>query len=239
MRPIIGIVCDEDWERRQAQLYSGYYEGVFHWGGQPFLIPCLEDLDAGDIMSRLDGLMLTGGGDIDPRYFGETPHPHVGVIHPWRDIGEIRLAQAAERAGCPVLGICRGMQIMNIALGGDLYQDLGRQWQGKSLLCHDQKGPPWFGLHDVALLPDSRLCSILCADTVQVNSFHHQAVRTTGRGLRITGKTADGVPEALEHECHPFFIGVQWHPERMWTHSPIMGRLFDCLVQTAAGTSLE
>ncbi len=233
MRPVIGITCDEDWENRRAQVYAGYYEAVFRCGGQPFLIPCLEGACAFDILDRLDGLLLTGGQDVDAYRFGEEPHHQIGTVLPHRDTMELALSAGAVSIGLPTLGICRGIQVMNIALKGDIYQDLDSQWEGKPLVCHDQRGPKWFGIHEVVLTPESQIRHICGMETLRTNSFHHQAVRRLGKDLIASGFTRDGVIEALELAQHPFFIGVQWHPERMWERDPSMLALFSSLVKAA------
>jgi putative glutamine amidotransferase len=233
MRPVIGITCDYDWENSRVQLHSSYYEGVFRSGGQPFLIPCLEEFFSSDILDRLDGLLLTGGQDCDSYLFGEEPHPQVGNINPLRDSLEIELCREAAARDMPVLGICRGIQVINIAMGGDIYQDLPTQWEGKPLVCHNQRGPRWFGVHEVHLKGESLLRKVMGVDKIRTNSFHHQAVRRLAEGFKAVGHTVDGVIEAMESSSHSFLIGVQWHPERMWERDPRMLQLFCALTDVA------
>jgi putative glutamine amidotransferase len=236
MRPVIGITCDFDWETGNSLLRPGYFEGVCRSGGLPFLIPALEPLSAASIVSRLDGLLLSGGQDIDPHFFGEEPHPAIGRINPCRDELEIALCLEAVRHKIPVFGICRGMQLMNAAMGGDLYQDLSAQASSDKLICHDQPAPKWYGFHEVQIEDGSRLKDILGTGHARANSFHHQAVRSLGRSLRASAHTGDGIIEAIESEDHPFFIGVQWHPERM-LEDKVMFRLFEAFVNAAGGTA--
>ena len=234
MRPVIGITCDYDWETGDSRLRPGYFEGIYRSGGLPFLIPALDSAAAGPITARLDGLLLTGGQDPDPCWFGEEPHPAIGNVNPCRDKLELALAQEANAGGIPVLGICRGIQMMNIAMGGDIYQDIYTQAEdGESLLCHQQPAPKWYGFHEVRISEESALRRILEAGLIRVNSFHHQAVRRPGRSLHAVAHTSDGIIEAIESEDHPFFIGVQWHPERM-LGDKVMIRLFEAFVKAAA-----
>jgi putative glutamine amidotransferase len=232
VKPVIGITCDFDWETGSSQLRPGYFEGVYRSGGLPFLIPALEPSGAADIVSRLGGLLLTGGQDVDPRFFGEEPHTAIGRVNPCRDEWEIALCREAAERQIPVFGICRGAQLMNIAMGGDIYQDLKSQANNANLICHDQPAPKWYGFHEVQIEDGTLLKSILGMGQVRANSFHHQAVRRPGTSLRTTAHTSDGIIEAVESECHPFFLGVQWHPERM-LEDKIMFRLFEAFVKAA------
>jgi len=234
VRPVIGITCDYDWETGDSRLRPGYFEGIYRSGGLPFLIPALDPAAAGPVMARLDGLLLTGGQDPDPRWFGEEPHPAIGNVNPCRDRLELALAREADAGDIPVFGICRGIQMMNIAMGGDIWQDIYTQAEdGKPLLCHQQPAPKWYGFHEVRIFEESALRRILGTGQVRVNSFHHQAVRHPGKGLHAVAHTSDGIIEAIESEIHPFFIGVQWHPERM-LEDPVMIRLFEAFVKAAA-----
>jgi putative glutamine amidotransferase len=233
MRPVIGVTCDYDWETGNSQLRPGYFEGVYRSGGLPFLIPVLESSGAADVIVRLDGLLLTGGQDIDPRFFHEEPHPAIGWVNPCRDELEIALCREAEERGIPVFGICRGVQLMNVAMGGDLYQDIRTGTETGGVLCHDQPAPKWYGFHEVRIQEGSKLREILGTGLIRANSFHHQAVRRPGRSLYATAHTSDGIIEAIESDAHPFFIGVQWHPERMLENRTMI-KLFEALVRNAA-----
>lgn len=180
----------------------------------PFVLPNIEPTKAWSYMKNLDGLLMTGGGDINPTLFHEDPHPQLGSITPERDLFEMALAKAAFAEEKPVLAICRGMQILNIAAGGDMYQDLPSQFQGE-LIQHHQRAPREYGSHQIQMKDSSILASIVGTQTMFVNSFHHQAVRHVSSPLAVVGWTNDGVIEAIEHETHPFQVGVQWHPENM------------------------
>jgi putative glutamine amidotransferase len=237
MRPVIGITCDYDWEDSRFQLPSGYVEGICRAGGLPLLIPpastCARPEAISDILSQIQGLLLTGGQDVHPRYFGEEPHAAIGRVNPKRDELELPICQGAVEADMPVLGICRGVQLMNIALGGDIYQDLKTQFKGGDLICHSQSAPKGAPFHHVRIQEGSRLGLIMGAHQTYTNSFHHQAVRTPASGIKAVAWAADGVIEAIESESHRFLLGVQWHPERM-LEDPQMMRLFEAFVEAAA-----
>ena len=210
-----------------------YLDSVRRAGGEAaVLLPRPLDLEeAAAILDRFDGLLLTGGGDIDPTRYGQDPHPTVyGVDHD-RDAFETTLALAAVEAQMPVLGICRGMQILNVALGGTLEQHI---LDRGNLLPH---GDPTIGavLHAVALDPGCRLAATMGAERTMCSSHHHQAVDRLGAGLTVVGRSDDGLAEAVELDGAPWIVGVQWHPEDTAAVNPEQQRLFDTLVAEAAG----
>jgi putative glutamine amidotransferase len=177
---------------------------------------------------QLDGLLLSGGGDIDPTLFDEEPHPELGEIVPDRDEMEIALIEQFIAQDKPILGICRGCQILNVALGGDMYQDL--QGQKPAVLQHGQRAPRSHASHSIQIVEESLLHSIFEKILVKVNSFHHQAVRKVVAPLKVTAVSCDGVVEAFESEAHSFVMGVQWHPESMVETDEGAKRLFDTFV---------
>ena len=211
----------------------GYVDGVRRAGGEAaVLLPLpLSPDDAAGILSRFDGLLLTGGGDINPARYGEDRHPTVYGVDDDRDAFELALARAAIEAEMPVLGICRGMQVLNVALGGSLEQHI---LDRSALLPH---GDPTQGavLHAVALEPSSRLAATVGADRTMCSSHHHQAVARLGEGLTVVGHSDDGLPEAVELDGAPWIVGVQWHPEDTAAANHEQQRLFDTLVAEAAG----
>jgi putative glutamine amidotransferase len=167
---------------------------------------------AGSALDGVDGLLLTGGDDVNPALYGETPHPSYDVSEPGRDAFEIDLVRRALAADLPVLAICRGLQVLNVALGGTLIQDIPSE--PVRLLPHDTDGPATTLAHTVAVTPGSCLATLVGPDdTRAVNSRHHQAVRVPGRGLVVTATSPDGVIEAAEVPAARFCVGVQWHPE--------------------------
>ncbi|GAF22448.1 LOW QUALITY PROTEIN: glutamine amidotransferase [Bacillus sp. JCM 19047] len=180
----------------------------------PVVLPNIEPDKAWHYIKTVDGVLLTGGGDINPMLFNEDPHPDLGDLTPERDHFEYELAKAALAEGKPILGICRGMQILTIAAGGDMYQDLHTQYEGE-LVQHRQRAPRNIRSHQIQLKASSKLESIVNCTTMYVNSFHHQAVRNVSFPFQAVAWTNDGVIEAIEHQSHPFQIGVQWHPENL------------------------
>ncbi|MDQ7844293.1 MAG: gamma-glutamyl-gamma-aminobutyrate hydrolase family protein [Armatimonadota bacterium] len=188
-----------------------------------------------EILREVDALLLSGGVDVDPRHFGEDPRPEAGVeVDPARDAVELPLIRAALEQDVPVLGICRGVQLLNVAAGGTLHQDLGLV--GFEETRHQQRAAgrrPEELAHEVRIERGSRLGRILGADRVEVNSFHHQGIKTPAPGFAVTARSADGVIEGLEHPGRTFVVGVQWHPERMVAAHPVQRRLFSALLEAA------
>ena len=174
--------------------------------------PLTLDQPTDEALDGVDGLLLTGGDDVDPALYGEAPHPTYGVSEPGRDAFEIALVRRALAADLPVLAICRGLQVLNVALGGTLIQDIPSE--PATLLLHDAQGPPTTLAHTVAVAPGSCLATLVGPDDSRaVNSRHHQAVRALGEGLVVTATSPDGVIEAAEVPAARFCVGVQWHPE--------------------------
>ncbi|GMA57683.1 gamma-glutamyl-gamma-aminobutyrate hydrolase [Alicyclobacillus sacchari] len=187
----------------------------------------------GALAERLDGLLLTGGDDVDPNLYGEEPQIGLGALEPARDRIELALIHMMRAQRKPILGICRGMQVLNVALGGTLYQDLPRQWKGK--LQHSQKAARGEATHSVRLQAGSRVSACYHGETVvRVNSFHHQAVKNVAPVLQAVGWDADGLVEAIEGvDTEPLLVAVQWHPENMWRADSGALGLFQALVEAA------
>ena len=215
-------------------LSEAYIKAVSNAGGIPLLIPLgLPETDWDALANRLDGILLTGGSDLDPALFNGNPHPRVYDVDPERDALEIALVQRAAAHKQPFLGICRGIQAINVALGGTLYTDIGDQLPGA--LRHDlyPNIPRDYRAHEVILAPSSKLAAILATDRPQVNSLHHQGLDRIAQGLSVTGRAPDGLVESVELPDHPFAIGVQWHPE--WLQDdPAMRNLFKAFMDAAA-----
>ena len=213
-RPVIGLsaYCEEArwayWHKPAVLLPANYAEQVAAAGGVPVLLPPLPGAAAA--VNRLDGLLLAGGGDIDPGRYGAQPHPRTGRVSAPRDAAELELLDAATAAGLPVLGVCRGMQLVNVARGGTLCQHLPDG-------AGHAPAPGTFGSHPVRVAAGTRLAGILGAngDGVVVPTAHHQAVDRLGEGLVATAWAEDGVIEAVERSGagDPFLLAVQWHPE--------------------------
>ena len=235
-RPLIGITTSRVLNNANIQVMStaeAYVQAVYRAGGLPVLIPLgITDADLKALLARLDGLLFTGGGDIAPGRYGGQPHPRVYDIDPDRDRVEINLVQMAVDDGMPFLGICRGFQVLNVAMGGTMYEDILDQHPGA--LKHDYFPgyPREMLVHPVRVAPGSRLAEILEQTEVEVNSLHHQGVRQVPEALRTTAFAPDGIPEAVELPGHPFGLAVQWHPEWLQAHAP-MRRLFEVFVGAA------
>jgi putative glutamine amidotransferase len=195
-------------------ITEAYVQAVLRVGGLPILIPVdLSTSQTGEIYTHLQGLLVTGGGDIDPVLYGGVPHPRVYDVDPERDALEINLVQQAAGDGLPFLGICRGIQVINVALGGKLYTDISDQRPGA--LRHDMAPgfPRDLIAHQVEIRPGSCLAGLTGLPTLQVNSLHHQGISSVAPSLQATGFAPDGLVEAVELPGHPFALGVQWHPE--------------------------
>jgi putative glutamine amidotransferase len=237
-RPVIGIptqtlhamdgipeALPQSWVMNQR-----YFLAVTIVGGVPWMIPLLEDDPdtLREIYDRLDGLLLPGGVDMDPRSYGETPHPSLGRIDPARDRVELQLTRWAIEDQKPVLGLCRGIQVINVALGGTLYQDLKSELPGA--VKHDYFPTQGFErdhlAHEVTLSPGSRLLATLESPRIKVNSMHHQGLKQMGRGLTPAATAPDGLIEGVEGASSHFLVGVQWHPEVFEMTDPHTRHLF-------------
>jgi len=232
MRPLIAITCS--FTDGRMFLNHGYYEAVEKAGGIPVGAAPLRDKEAlSKLIDRVDGLLFSGGPDVDPRRFGENPKPALGEVNPLRDEAEIFLCREAVKRKKPILGICRGIQLINVALGGTLYQDIPSEVEKP--MKHSQQAPRWYASHDVVVSRDSLLFRILGSERVAVNSFHHQAVKDVAESLKPVAFSQDGIVEAVESVSGEFFLlGVQWHPEEMWQEYPLQLKLFEALVQAAS-----
>ena len=235
MIPLIGVstyVADTawgSWERRAAVLPASYYELVATAGGRPLLLPPPSTSAGGPgagadgVVDVLDGLVLTGGGDLDPGAYGEQPGPEVGGVDPVRDESERALLECALRADLPVLAICRGCQVLNVLLGGTLHQHVPDVVGN----LHHRSAPSVFGDVEVETVPGTVTAAVF-GSTATVLCSHHQAIRDLGRGLVVTARAGDGVIEAVELPTARFVLAVQWHPEEGMDRRP-----FDALVRAA------
>jgi putative glutamine amidotransferase len=218
----------------QNRRMSDYLESVRRAGGEPIeVVPGVELPE--HILARVDGLMLTGGGDVDPQLYGEKPHPTFQAAESGRDAFEVALSRAAVASGIPFLAICRGMQVVNVAMGGTLVQDIPTQVTGA--LDHSIREPRHHIAHEVWVSKGSKLSALLAdhmedGETCHVNSRHHQAVRVAAPGFEVTATSPDGVIEAMEITAAPFCVAVQWHPENFWRTGEFR-ELFEGLVQAA------
>lgn len=237
MRPIIGIPCYSALRAYTARpLYGNnqaYVRAVERAGGIPLLIPPLADeasLEA--VCARLDGLLLSGGVDIAPAYYGEEAIPECEAPEPERDALELAMARWALEHGLPILGICRGMQLLSVAAGGSLYQDIATQ-QPEAERHEHSSLPRDTRMHSIRVQDDSKLAAILGTTEHPVNSLHHQAVRDPGRSARIVAYAPDGIAEGMEISEHPFAVAVQFHPEELEQTDEVSRRLFAAFVHAS------
>lgn len=210
-KPLIGITAN--YTDGDASLRDRYYTQIADAGGVPVIIPPLADKDIIiNTLDNIDALLLTGGADHNPLWSGQQPQPGLHNINQARDLPELLATRLACNRQMPILGICRGMQTIAIALGGEVCQDIPHT---PKLIKHSQEADRTEPTHSVDIEPDSALHGIFGTDRIFVNSFHHQAVTSPGKGMRITATAPDGTAEAMESTCHKPVIGVQWHPEWM------------------------
>ncbi|PIE32481.1 gamma-glutamyl-gamma-aminobutyrate hydrolase [candidate division KSB3 bacterium] len=235
MKPLIGITTHYD--PRPKRIYCAvshhYIRSVCAAGGIPIIVPVVEERTTTiEYLDIVDGLIFTGGGDVCPLSYGENPIKEVESFDVERDKFETSLFKGALRKNMPVLGICRGLQLMNTASGGTLYQDIFSQVE--HVLGHCPKLLPVDTLyHHVFLTKGSRMADIFASDEICVNSYHHQAVKKVAEGFTVTARAADGIIEAIEHTGKKFVIAVQWHPEDLTVKHPIFLKLFEALVNAS------
>lgn len=239
-RPLIGIPMRIEVTTDRFYLSRHYSEAVEAAGGTPVhlsLIPRVDYVESA--IENLDGILLPGSdSDVDPLRYGQQPHPGLGSVHAIKDETDLLVIEAAERRNLPLLAICFGMQVLNVARGGTLIQDIGSQVP--SAIKHDQGIPRERPSHRVSLLSGSRLGEIAGADDALVNSHHHQAVDTIGRDLVAVSLASDGLVEALEDPRRDrFVVAVQWHPELGWREDSFSERLFSSFIEVASQSFLE
>jgi putative glutamine amidotransferase len=236
-KPLIGIGTDifiEAGHRDRAFVYMTYVDSLRRAGAIPVLIPPQPE-NAAALVAELDGIVLAGGFDCDPSVYGEEPHPTVEPMDERRQQNDMSLAKLARERNLPTLGICLGMQMMNVAAGGSLVQDINSEIETEIL---HESSPSARLRHDVTVEPGTKLAKVIAARDLNVNSSHHQSVKNVGRGLNVTAKAPDGVIEGLEDPNHPFYVGVQWHPEDMpgeASASAIFGAFVEAARRYAAG----
>lgn len=230
--PVIGITGN--YSTQTCTLAEGYYQSVLKAGGVPFIIPPFSETDRlGELLDQLDGIIFSGGGDINPLLLGEEPIKELHSITPQRDLQELLLARLAYDRQIPMLGICKGMQVINAALGGTLYQDIHTQMEG-TRIKHSQDLDREYPSHTISISQDSIL-EQLFGNQLAVNSFHHQACKDVAPGLKTTATSPDGVIEAIESSEHKSVLGLQWHPETYTLRSSTeMQPIFQWLIQESS-----
>ncbi|MCD6361208.1 MAG: gamma-glutamyl-gamma-aminobutyrate hydrolase family protein [Armatimonadetes bacterium] len=237
--PLIAVTCsyrdsgDSPWSAIQLtpQLYL---DAIQMAGGIPLLIPCLEESAAIErLMQTADGLLVTGGPDFDPREYGQQPRAKFGAVSPERDqLDRVAVRFALERPDMPILGICRGIQSINVIAGGTLIQDIPSEVENP--LKHSQSGAMYYGTHDISV-EESRLREIVGGERISVNTSHHQAVLEPAPGWRVVARADDGVVEAIERQEGGFGLGCQFHPEVMIRHDERMAAIFRAFVGACRG----
>jgi putative glutamine amidotransferase len=226
MRPVIGITLGDGDEPGMHAMREDYVRSVEQAGGVPVVLPPVRPEDVPAILDRLDGILLSGGVDVDPALYGQAPHAKLGRVNRRRDDFELALTADALRRDVPILAICRGHQVLNVATGGTLVQDIASTIEGA--MRHEGKGPRSRHSHQVEVTAGSRLREILGAGSCPVNSLHHQAVDRLGDGLVASALCPDdGIVEGLEMPGRRFVVGVQWHPESFWNRPETFQSLFD------------
>lgn len=238
MRPLIGIPCHADFRAGTGRpVYCNnrsYVHAVESAGGVPVLIPMLNDLSALDtLLPRLDGLLLPGGVDVQSDRYGEEPHPLADEFDLQLDEFEMTLANWVLQEDIPTLGICRGMQVLNIARGGNLYQDIAEQYAGAMQHCRREL-PRTELTHSVTIEAGSHMEKIMGTRKIAVNSLHHQALKTPGKGVRISGRAEDGIAELIEIEGYHFMMAAQCHPEEIYAKEPAFARLFGAFMRACS-----
>jgi putative glutamine amidotransferase len=229
-RPRIGLTLDADEAARRYELKASYVDAVLAAGGLPILLPHASGAAAA-YLALLDGVVVTGGAfDVPPELYGEARRTTCGTTKPERTAFEKDLLEGALAAGLPVLGVCGGMQLLNVVRGGTLYQDLAAD---AGLSGHEQPAPKDVPSHEAVVAEGTRLAALVGAGPLSVNSTHHQAVKDPGRGVVVSARAPDGVVEAIELSDVPFALGVQWHPEATVRHDRRHLALYGGLVQAA------
>jgi putative glutamine amidotransferase len=234
-RPLIGMSVGSHAGPTPAYRIGGRYSAALAAAGAaPLAIPLDLPEDAlRAVFERLDGLCLTGGVDVDPAHYGEDRHSGLGPVDGARDLTELVLARWALAADRPVLGICRGIQLLNVAAGGSLYQDISVQLPDAGCHNFDSAGSRERATHRVRLAPGSRLAESLGVTELMTNSFHHQAVKRLGDDCAPVAWADDDVVEGIEDPSRRFSVGVQWHPEEMFWTDPLARRLFEAFVEAS------
>jgi len=243
--PLIGITCSRltggAWGMYSLGHFmdyalSDYSQAILHAGGAPVIVPAAQDRKSlTRILSALQGLILSGGPDVHPRRYGEEPLAGLGEVDEALDHMELLAAELAIEKNLPLLGICRGIQVLNVALGGTLYQDISSQVPES--ICHTPKADKAVNTHTVHIEPGIRLRRIFGKPEIWVNGKHHQALKALGAGLVVAARAKDGVIEAVELAGKRFAVGVQWHPEGTWRDDLQSKKLFRSFVRAAGELS--
>ncbi|MBE2222094.1 MAG: gamma-glutamyl-gamma-aminobutyrate hydrolase family protein [Anaerolineae bacterium] len=240
MKPIIACTMYRQDDPPQGSalpkmaLTAAYLQAIMRVGGIPIMLPLgLSEADLVTVLAHVDGVLLPGGGDMHPRYYDEPMSDQIKRLDEERDWIELAVTRLAVVEEIPLLAICRGHQLLNVALGGSLWADIPSQMPGGVNHDFDEGHPPQYQAHSVMIEPVSLLAEVLGTTETAVNSLHHQGIKVLAPSLRASAFSPDGLIEAVEIPEHPFAIGVQWHPEWLLNESAAMVNLFDRFVQAA------
>ena len=233
-RPVIGITASHDTEHDKLFINSVYLRAIRNAGGIPMIFPMeVTEDDLRDLVTLTDGVLFTGGDDIHPFLYGEETDAKCGNVSQPRDSMEMALVPLVMEFGKPIFGICRGIQILNTAMGGTLYQDIPSQFKSELSIAHRQPFAYKVPSHTVDITPGTLLSRILGEEhaSIAVNSMHHQAIKDVAPGLEVCGYAPDKMIEAVYAPDYPFLLGVQWHPEWLSEADPRQQALFDAFVK--------
>ena len=224
--PLVGV-------KPEFMVGQNYIDSVVNSGGAPVLLPPVSKQSyCRKILSTIDGLIISGGDDMDPALYGEEPHPQLGLVDVQKGEFEFLLTKMALKSGLPILGICGGIQMLNVASGGTLYQDIPSQTN--STINHSQKLTRPVPYHYVDIKKGTKLYSIMKTEKLRVNSTHHQAIKDLAKGFIVSARSADGIIEAIEMPGKRFVIGVQWHPESLAVSHNVFCRIFNFFIRECA-----
>lgn len=230
-KPLIGILPLYDSKQRSFWMFPGYINGVIAAGGLPIVLSVLSDLDdIKKISQTFDGFLFTGGQDVDPEYYGEPLLSCSNEIYPPRDFMEKNLLLNSLELNKPIFGVCRGLQFINVVLGGSLYQDIDTQMKRKIKLLHEQNKNYEEPMHDVFIEKGTRLYEIVKTEKMRVNTMHHQGISELSPQLLASARTMDGLIEAIEIPEIDFGLAVQWHPEFLWSKDERALNLFKAFI---------
>lgn len=235
--PLIGISGSISKTEKEMSIQTCYTNALMKAGALPVLLcPNMDDAMLNQCMSGLDGILLAGGNDVSPDRYGHDPIDELGEVCPLRDDFEGRLVRMAAEMQMPVLGICRGIQSINVAMGGTLWQDVPSQYrtaEGTKGIAHSQTRADFYTSHRVLIEEHSMLIQVIGQSEIRVNSFHHQGVRDAAPGMNVVAHASDGLIEAIEHPDMAFFLGVQWHPERYFDRDETAMSIFRAFADAA------
>lgn len=233
-KPLIALTPALNYETGDSYSRPNYLSAILAAGGIPVILPIdLTEADMPQVVEAFDGFLFTGGPDVYPFFFQEETHPHCGNVSLKRDQLELSLLQHILNAKKPILGICRGIQLLNIGLGGTIYQDISSQFPQENPVAHKQPFAYDLPSHTVEVVSGSRLAELSHGARLRVNSMHHQAIRQLAPSLTATGFAPNGLIECVEMADYPYFLAVQWHPEYLWQTDPAAYGIFSGFVDAS------